>query len=122
MFYNSASIYFGVLFLCVQGLAIYLYSPAEILHQVVLVLELEEGRKLLFVQVLRMTGLTSHPNRSDRLVELFGFLIVRSVRAVCLTGLTGQCADKPVLSCNLQNLLKRLFTPPPLGDIQVLSH
>ena len=87
--------------MCAGTCKIHLYSPAETLHQVILVLELEEGRKLLFVQVLRMTGLTSHPNRSDRLVELFGFLIVRSVRAVCLTGLTGQCADKPVLSCNL---------------------
>ena len=43
-FYNSASIYFGVLFLCVKGLAIHLYSLARTLHQVVLVLELEEGR------------------------------------------------------------------------------
>ena len=34
-FINFASIYFGVLFLCVQGFAIYLYSPAGTLHQVV---------------------------------------------------------------------------------------
>ena len=44
LFYNSASIYFGVLFLCVQGLAIHFYSPTETLHQVVLELELEEER------------------------------------------------------------------------------
>ena len=53
-----ASIYLVVLFLCVKGLAIHLYSLAGTLHQVVLVLELEEGRNSDFVQVLRVTGLT----------------------------------------------------------------
>ena len=93
MFYNSASIYFGVLFLCVQRLAIHLYSPAGTLHQVLFVLELEEGRNSDFVQVLRVTGLTGHPNRSDRLVVLFTVL---SLRPVCLTDQTGQCANSLV--------------------------
>ena len=79
MFYNSASIYFGVLFLCTQGLAILVYSPTGTLHQVVLVLELEEGRNSDFVQVLRVTGLTGHPNWSDRLATLFSVLSVRPV-------------------------------------------
>ena len=68
-----------MLFLCVQGLAIHLYSPVGTLHQVILVLELEEGRNSDFVQVLRVTDLTGHPNRSDRLVVLFRFLSVRLV-------------------------------------------
>ena len=76
-----------MLFLCVQGLAIHLYSHAGTLHQVVLVLELEEGRNSDFVQVLRVTGLTGHCNRSDRLPDLFSFLSIGPVRP---TGLTGQ--------------------------------
>ena len=62
-----------------QGIAIHLKSPAETPHQVVFVLELEEGRNSDFVQVLRVTGLTGHPNRSDQLVVLFQFLSVRPV-------------------------------------------
>ena len=76
----SASIYLVVLFLCVQGLEIYLISPAEILHQVTFVLESKEGRNsdigqvlhrtgltgcLLFSVVKSWTGLTSLPDRSD---------------------------------------------------------
>ena len=56
---SSASIYFGVLFLCVQGIEIYLISPAEALHQVIFVLEPEEGNTLIVGQVLQETGLTS---------------------------------------------------------------
>ena len=40
----STSIYFVVLFLCVQGLEIYLISPVETLYQVTFVLESKEGR------------------------------------------------------------------------------
>ena len=58
---TSALIYFGVLFLCVQELETYLISPAEALHQVVFVLEFEEGSTLVFAQVLHVTGLTGHP-------------------------------------------------------------
>ena len=39
-----ASIYLVVLFLCVQGLEIYLISPVETLYQVTFVLESKEGR------------------------------------------------------------------------------
>jgi len=63
----SASIYLVVLFLYVQVLEIYLKSPAEPLHQVVFVLELEEGRYSDCVVFLLPTG---HSNRSDRLVSL----------------------------------------------------
>ena len=79
MFYNSASIYFGVLFLCVEGLEIYLISLAEALNQVIIVLELEEGITLIFVQVLQLTGLTGHSNRSDWLSGLSAILCVRLV-------------------------------------------
>ena len=88
---NSASIYFGVLFLCVQELETYLISPAEALHQSVFVLELEERSTMIFVQHLRVTDLTGYPNQSDRLKILFSVL---SVGPVFLTGLTSRCADK----------------------------
>ena len=88
---NSASIYFGVLFLCVQELETYLISPAEALHQSVFVLELEERSTMIFVQHLCVTGLTGYPNQSDRLKILFSVL---SVGPVSLTGLTNRCADK----------------------------
>ena len=94
-----------------QGLEIYLISPVEALNQVGFVLELEEERNSDFVQVLQDTSLTGHPNRSDRLPSGFSSL---SVRPVCLTG---QCADNWFKFCNLQNLLKRLFTPL-LGNIR----
>ena len=55
----STSIYLVVLFLCVQVLEIYLKSPAEPLHQVVFVLELEEGRYSDCVVFLLPTGLTT---------------------------------------------------------------
>ena len=62
-----------------QGLEICLISPAEVLFQVLLVLELEEGITLIFVQVLQLTGLTGHSNRSDRLSGLSAILCVRLV-------------------------------------------
>jgi hypothetical protein len=68
-----------VLFLCVEGLEIYLISLAEALNQVIIVLELEEGITLIFVQVLQLTGLTGHSNRSDRLSGLSAILCVRLV-------------------------------------------
>ena len=43
----SASIYLVVLFLCVQGLEIYLISHAEALHQVAIVLESKRGETLI---------------------------------------------------------------------------
>ena len=43
----SASIYLVVLFLCVQGLEIYLISHAEALHQVAIVLESKKGETLI---------------------------------------------------------------------------
>ena len=61
----SASIYLVVLFLCAQGLEIYLISPAETLHQVTFVLESKDGRNSDCVQVLYRTGPTSHSNQSD---------------------------------------------------------
>ena len=45
--------------MCVQGIEIYLISPTEALHQVIFVLELEEGNTLIVGQVLQETGLTS---------------------------------------------------------------
>ena len=74
-----ASIYLVVLFLCVQGLEIYLISPTEILHQVTFVLESKEGRNSDIGQVLHRTGLTGHSNRSDRLPVLFLRLSLVSV-------------------------------------------
>ena len=68
-----------MLFLCVEGLEIYLISLAEALNQVIIVLELEEGITLIFVQVLQLTGLTGHSNRSDRLPALFSVPSVRPV-------------------------------------------
>ena len=47
LFCASASIYLIVLFLCVQGLEIYLISPAETLHQVTFVLESKRGETLI---------------------------------------------------------------------------
>jgi len=46
-------IYLVVLFLCVQVLEIYLTSSAEALHQVTFVLELKEGRTLIFEHLNR---------------------------------------------------------------------
>ena len=42
----STSIYLVVLFLCVQGLEIYLISPVETLHQIIFVLESKSGDPL----------------------------------------------------------------------------
>ena len=67
----SASIYLVVLFLCVQGLEIYLISPVETLYQVTFVLESKEGRNSDIGQVLHRTGQTGHCNRSDQLPILF---------------------------------------------------
>ena len=61
-----------MLFLCVQGIAIHLYSPAGNPHQVVLVLELEEGRNSDICA-------GSACDRSDRLATLFSVLSVRPV-------------------------------------------
>ena len=72
-------IYLVVLFLCVQVLEIYLTTSTEALHQVTFVLELKEGRTLIFEQVLHRTGLTSH-----RLpVVHSGYVLDRSDRSVC---------------------------------------
>jgi len=65
LLFPSASIYLVVLFLCAQGLEIYLISPAETLHQVTFVLESKDGRNSDCVQVLHRTGLTGHSNRSN---------------------------------------------------------
>ena len=54
----STSIYLVGLFLCVQVRRIYFPSLVEALHQVTVVLELEERELILFVQVLSKTGLT----------------------------------------------------------------
>jgi len=43
----SASIYLVVLFLCVQGLEIYLISYSKALHQVAIVLESKRGETLI---------------------------------------------------------------------------
>jgi len=43
----SASIYLVMLFLCVQGLEIYMISHAEALHQVAIVLESKRGETLI---------------------------------------------------------------------------
>ena len=61
----SASIYLIVLFLCVEGLEIYLISPAEALHQVAFVLDSKERINSNIGQVLHRTGLTGHSNRSN---------------------------------------------------------
>ena len=66
--YASTSIYSVVLFLCVQGCGIYSLTPTEALHQIAFVLELVKGRINLFVQIMRRTGLTGLPDRSNRLV------------------------------------------------------
>ena len=79
---------------------------------------LRRGETLVFVQVLSVTGLTGHSNRSDRFVVLFSVLSLGPVWPVCLTSLTGQYADSWFNFCTLQNLLKCLFTTPPLGDIR----
>ena len=54
----SASIYSVVLFLYVEELVRHSMSPAEVLHQVVFVLELEEGRYSDSEMFLLWTGLT----------------------------------------------------------------
>jgi hypothetical protein len=72
----STPIYFGVLFLCVQGLEIHLILLAEALHQVVFVLEFEEENTMIFGQVLHRTGLTGHPNQSDQLPVCFSVQVL----------------------------------------------
>ena len=75
----STSIYLVVLFLCSQGLEIYLTSPAEAPHQVTFMLELKEGRYSDSEVFLLRTGLIGHPNRFDRYVSLFMVLSVTPV-------------------------------------------
>ena len=54
----SILIYFGVVFLCVQELKIYLILPVKASHQVEFVLEVKEMNTLIFVQVRLEIGLT----------------------------------------------------------------
>ena len=71
-----------VLFLCVQGLEIYLISSTKTLHQVIFVLELKRGETLIVgrfcIELVYTTGLT-------------GCLLISADKS--LTGLTGLCAD-----------------------------
>ena len=64
---------------CVWGLETYLVLLVKALHQVVFVLEFEEGSTLVFAQVLHVTGLTGHPNWSDWLKVLFSIVSVGPV-------------------------------------------
>ena len=74
----SASIYLVVLFLCVQGLKIYLISPVETPQQVTFVLESKRGETLIVGRFCRgpvyTTGLT-------------GWLLYSAAKS--LIGLTG---------------------------------
>ena len=62
-----------------QRLVRHSMSPVEALHQVVFVLELEEGRDSDSEVFLLRTGLIGQPNRSDWWVSLLRVLSLRPV-------------------------------------------